>query len=187
MIMSLFGSTKKQEAKLRSSLSGDKFAVEFENTMKVFKIEPVVRPGKSTEYGEVEAGAGFMLEEALRIAVDKGSVKTEKDLEAVTTFGVILVTILGRNAGLTDKDCRELNGIVPGTVLPRAARSLLGAKASESIGKIVTKGVLHHTKLSGKKRFKKAVRNIEEDITQFVSQRDLSYLDVLARNIDAFR
>ncbi len=187
MIMSLFGSVKKQEAELRSSLSGDKFAVEFDHTMEAFQIEPIARPGKSTAYCGAEAGARFILEEALKIALKKGTVKTQKDLEAVTAFGVILVTILGRNAGLSAKECRELNGTVSGYVLAHAAQPLLGAKAAESIGKIVTKGVLSHTKLSGKKRFKAAVGKIEDSITQFVSQRDISYLDVLSHNIDAVR
>jgi len=187
MIMSLFGSVKKQENALRASLSGDKFAVEFDHTMAAFEIEPVARPGKSSAYCEAEAGARFMLEQALKIAVENGVVKNAKDLEAVTAFGVILVTILGRNAGLSAKECRELNGTVAGYVLAHAAQSMLGAKAAESIGKIVTKGVLSHTKLSGKKRFKTAVKKIEDSVTQFVSQRDITYLDVLSRNIDAVR
>jgi len=187
MLASLFGSVKKQEDELRSALSGDKFTVEFENTIRLYQLQPVQRPGKSPAFGEVEAGARFMLEQALSIAMSKGAVKTEKDLEAVTTFGVILIAMLGRNIGLSDKECRELNGTVPGHVLTHAAKSLLGAKASEAIGKIVTRGVLQYTKLNGKKRFKAAVREIQADITQFVSQRDLSYLDVLARNIDAIR
>ena len=187
MLGSLFGSVKKQEAALRSSLSGDKFADELAKTLELFQIEPVLRSGKSTTYCDVEAAARFLLKECLKIALRKGAVKTEKDLEAVATFSVVLISLLGRTGGLNEKECRELQGSVPGYVMPRVAQSVLGAKAVQSIGKIVSHGVLRHGKLSGKKRFQLSARNVEENITQFVLQRKSAYLDTLARNIDDFR
>ena len=184
MVFSLFGkSIKQQEDEIRAELSQDKFVAEFENTLSVFRIKPIARPGRSVEFCQVEAAASHVLEESMKIAAAKGLMTSEKDLEAAAVFGVIAVELIGRYWGISEADRRALQGIVPGMVFPRVSKELMGNKSTDVVGQCVTKGVVRYAASTGKRKFAAAVRNIEQDLSQFVSQRDPVYLDSFARYI----
>ncbi len=187
MLLGLFGDDKVQEKQLRAALSRDKFVLEFDRTLRTFQIFPKLRPGKSASNGEVEAAARFILEGAMAQASKKGRLKSVKDLAAVTTFNVVLVELLGGYSKLPQKERRELQGTVPGYVFPRTVAKLLGAKPNEAVGKAVSSGIMKHMKLKGKKKFKQAVRAIDKEVTQFVTQRDEKYLGVLGRHLESLR
>ena len=74
-----------------------------------------------------------------------------------------------------------MRGIVPGVVFPKVSPELMGDRSSDVVGRCVTKGVVRYAGLSGRRKFSKAVANIEADLSQFVSQRDPVYLDTFAR------
>ena len=182
-MFSLFGkkSIKTQEKELRSELSKDKFVAEFEKTLDAFTIQPVSRPGKSVEFGQVEAAASYVLEEGIKLASAKGLMKSAKDLEAAAVFGVIAVELIGRYWGVSAADRRALQGIVPGMVFPRVSQDLMGGKSKDVVGQCVTKGVVRYAANSGKRKFAHAVSKIEDDLSQFVAQRDPVYLDTFSR------
>lgn len=177
-----FGSAKKQEKSLRSGLSKDKFAVELEKTLEHFKIQPGASASKSVEFSEIESAAKFMLEGALNAAESK--IKTAEDLEAAATFSAAVCDFLGRSADLSSGDILDLQSRAPGAVFPATAGRVLGARAKGAFGSIIAKGIVRHTRMMGKKKGTKVLDEIDDDLLQFISQRDKKYLKVLANNID---
>ncbi|MDP6066913.1 MAG: hypothetical protein QGG75_06620 [Alphaproteobacteria bacterium] len=187
LLFGLFGGVKKQENALRADLSSAKFVVEFDTMLSAFNLARQERPGKSASYGDVEAAARFMLEGAVAQAKDKKLLKSAMLLDAVATFNIVLVELLGRHSKLPDKERRELQGTVLGYVLPRSVPKLLGANPKAVIGKAVSNGIMRHAKLKGKKKFKLATVEMENELTQFVLQRDEKYLGVLVRHFETLK
>jgi hypothetical protein len=188
MVFGLFGGgVKKQEKQLRAALSGDKFVVEFDTMLSKYKLFPQLRPGKSASYGQVEAAARYMLEGAVAQASKKGLLRSPLDLDAVAVFNIVLVELLGRHNKLPEKERRELQGTIPGYVFPRTVPKLLGAKGKDVVGKAVSNGIMKHMKLKGKKKFKNATAEMENELTNFVIQRDPKYLGALVRHMDSLK
>ena len=177
-----FGNAKKQERNLRSSLSKDKFAVEFEKTLEHFRIQPAATASKSLEFNQIDSAAKFMLDAALSAAESK--IMTADDLEAAATFSAALCDFLGRNAELSSGEILDLQSRVPGAVFPATAGRVLGAGARGAFGSIIAKGIVRHSRMGGKKKGMKVLDEVDDGLLQFISQRDKKYLKVLANNID---
>ena len=99
----------------------------------------------------------------------------------------MLVDLLGGQTKLPQRERRELQGTVPGYDFPRAVAKLLGAKPGDVVAKAVTNGLMKHVKVKGKRKFKKVVAAVEDELTQFVTQRDEKYLGVLGRHMESLR
>ncbi len=182
MIFGLFGGAKKQEKALRESLSLHEFEMEFPKMMERFKIQASTRAGKSAIYCEVEGAARYIVDQALRIAMKDGKVKTVEDLTAAATYCGLVVEFIGANAGLSGTEIRDLQGLVPGIVFPRVAATLF--KPSD-FKVIVSKGMLKVATMSRSKN--RTVDVIFDAMTQFVTKRDAAYLATLSRTIDELR
>jgi hypothetical protein len=180
----LFGKTK-QEKDLRQDLASSQFEAELPKVMSTFKIVPVARVGKTARYVQVEAVARFILEEAVTQAQREGKLKTRDDLAAAAAFSAAVCEYLTRNGGLSGADARELQGFVPAHVFPRAAGSLL--RNTGDFRAIVSKGLLKYDLLTQDDKSARLVKRLDLAINQFVCQRNLEYLGVLAQSMAELR
>jgi hypothetical protein len=171
----LFG-IKKKEKELRSALSLHKFEMEFPRVLEHFQITPASRASKSDRYVEIEAVARFVLERVLADAIAKGKVKDQDDLAAVATFSAWLCAYLGTNGGLEAAEVRELQGMVPGFVFPRAAAKLM--TASGDFRTILSKGLVKYEAIANKSKYQAVLDRMDDALTQFVCQRRTEYLSV---------
>ncbi len=168
----LFGS-KKQEKDLRDNLSLHKFEMEFPKVIETFKIAPNRRASKTERYAEIEGVARYILERVVKEAERAGKMKAQDDLAAAAAFSALLCDYLGRCGGLEDSDVRELQGFVPGFVFPRVAAQLM--KSTGDFRTIVSKGLFKYDSLN-KKRGAAVLGRLEDNVSQFICQRDPQYL-----------
>ncbi len=175
-----FGS-KKQERDLRDTLSLHKFEMEFPKLLETFKIVPNRRASKTERYAEVESAARFILEGALKEAARSGKMNTQDDLAAAAAFSALLCAYLGTCGGLEDSDVRELQGFVPGYVFPRVAAHLM--KSSGDFRTIVSKGLFKYESMSKKGKGTQVLERLEDNVVQFICQRDPQYLEALGQSL----
>jgi hypothetical protein len=175
----LFGA-KKREKDLRDTLSLHKFEMEFPKVLETFKIAPNRRANKTERYAEIESAARFILERVIKDAARQGKMKAQDDLAAAAAFSAMLCDYLGRHGGLDDADVRELQGFVPGFVFPRVAAQLM--QSSGDFRTIVSKGLFKYDSLN-KKKANPTLDRLEDNLTQFICQRDPQYLTLLGEGI----
>jgi len=181
MVFGLFGGDDKL-AELKAALSKDSFIEELEKTAKEFAIGVVETPGKSEIYSRTEALAQFMFEQVMTVAVGANVIQTDKDIEAAAVLSVVMVQCLGRNAELSKNESRAMQGTVPGVVFLRTLDETLQAKT----GVAISKAVMRYAHQIKQKKFRKNVDVVEENITQFLTQRKPEYFSSLAADIGRF-
>ncbi len=181
MVFGLFGGGD-QIAELTATLSKESFLEELETAYTTFGIVALETPGKSEIYGRTEALAQFIFEQVVKTAVIANVIQTEKDIEAAALLGVVLVQCLGRNAELSKTECRAMQGAVPGVVFPRTLDDTLKDKTSVAL----SKAVMRYAHRIGQKKFRKNVDVVEQNITQFLTQRKPEYFSSLAADIGRF-
>ena len=180
----LFGKSK-QEKDLRQDLASSQFEVELPKVLSMFKIAPVRRAGKTARYAQIEALARFILVEAIAEAQRQGKLKTRDDLAAAAAFSAAVCQYLASHSGLSGADGRELQGFVPAFVFPHAAGSLL--RNAGDFRSIVGKGLLKYDLLTQDEKSARLVKRLDTAINQFVCQRNVEYLAVLAQSMADLR
>ena len=75
---------------------------------------------------------------------------------------------------------RELQGFVPGFVFPRVAAQLM--KTTGDFRTIVSKGLFKYDSLN-KKRGAPILARLEDNVTQFICQRDPQYLVAIGESM----
>lgn len=155
--------------------------MEFPRLLETFNIVPNRRASKTERYAEIESAARFILEGAMKESSRTGKLKNQEDLIAAAAFSACLCRYLGNCGGLDDAEVRELQGFVPGFVFPRVAAGLM--QSSGDFRTIVSKGLYKFDSMNKKGKGAQTLDRIEDNITQFICQRDSQYPGVLGQHI----
>ena len=155
---------------------------ELEKTQETFGIANTTTPGKSDKFCEIEAVTQFVFEQVMSAAAGANTIKTLEDLDAAAMLCVVLVRCMGRNGDLSKRETQVLQGTVPGIVFPRT----LEAKLSDKTAGAIAKAIVRYTHQIGRKKFRRNVERVEENLTQFLTHRKPEYYTTLAGDITRF-
>jgi hypothetical protein len=182
MVLSFFRGKSDEELALRSSLSKESFLDEFGKALETFGVTSTDPSGKNEPYGQVEAMAQFLFEHTMKAAIVGKTINTKKDLDAAAMLGVVLIHCLGRNTGMSKTQLQFLLGKVPAFVFART----LTPELSAIVGDAITKSIIKYAHKVRQKRFRHNAEAVEENITNFLTQRSPDYYVNLAGDIARF-
>ena len=182
MVLGLFGTKSDEEIALRSSLSKEVFMDEFEKTQKTFGIISADPSGKNEPFGKIEATARFLFEQAMKVAVEAKTINSKKDFEAAAMLGVAIVHCLGRNGGMSKTQLQFLLG----KAVSHGFATTVGSGHKDKVAPAISKAIIKYAHKIRQKRFRHNVEAVEENVTQFLSNRTTEYYTNLAGDIARF-